>query len=276
MTYLMTHSVGDAAIFTLGMGMAFAVALGSHRAGFLDSGGAAATFILGTIVFGVGRLTFTVPILTFFVLSSLLSAAGGRSKKQVASVAAKGGRRDVWQVLANGGIPGVMLLAWYFYDLDLFYLLFIGALAAVTADTWGTEIGMLSRPYPRSILTLRRVPAGTSGGVSALGLAGSALGAVVLVLVAAASRPAATFGMREFLIVALSGFAGALADSVFGAALQAQYRCPICDKMTEKKNHCRGERTQFVRGYRWIDNDVVNLLCALSGTAVTFLGLFLL
>ena len=53
--YLLTHSQADAAIFTLGVAMAAAVALLSFRLKFLSASGSAATFILGTIVFGIGR-----------------------------------------------------------------------------------------------------------------------------------------------------------------------------------------------------------------------------
>ena len=53
----------------------------------------------------------------------------------------------------------------------------LGALAASAADTWATEIGSLATRPPRSILTLRPVPAGTSGGVNLLGMLAMVAGA---------------------------------------------------------------------------------------------------
>jgi len=275
LTYVHAHSAHDARIFTLGMVLALAVALGSYRIAFLDAGGAAFTFILGTLIFGVGRIGFTLPILAFYLLSSLLSLSGRRAKKRAFSLIEKGGRRDIWQVLANGGVPGLLLLLWYFNPGELFFLLYLGAVAAVTADTWGTEIGLLSRPDPRSILSLRRVPPGTSGGISLLGLAGSLLGSFVLISVGALVSPHAV-GPHLFVLMVFAGFAAGLADSLFGATIQAQFRCPVCAKMTEKTTHCQGARSTFVRGVRWINNDVVNFFCALCGTLFVYAGLVFL
>ena len=56
----------------------------------------------------------------------------------------------------------------------------LGTLAAATADTWATEVGTLAGGTPRSIRTLRPVPAGTSGGVSVVGTLASVLGALLL------------------------------------------------------------------------------------------------
>jgi uncharacterized membrane protein len=71
--------------------------------------------------------------------------------------------------------------------------------------------------------------------------------------------------------VTAAGFLAALADSVLGATLQAQYRCPVCGKNTERKNHCRGAAADRISGLRWISNDVVNLLCSAAGAAAVWL-----
>jgi len=263
----------------LGMFLAAIVAFVSYRAKVLDAGGAAATFLLGTVVFGVGRFAFSVPILAFFVLSSALSKFGHKSKKQVADIFEKSSRRDLWQVLANGGVAGAILIFWHFFPVHLWYLLFIGSLAAVTADTWGTEIGILSKSVPRSILNFKRVPIGSSGGVTLLGTIGAATGALVLVTLGWLSGPHAspkTFGVGEFFIVLVAGLAASLVDSFLGATVQAQYRCPRCAKITEKTVHCENMETELQRGYRWINNDVVNLACAFSGVLFVWAGTYIL
>ncbi|HQI50373.1 MAG TPA: DUF92 domain-containing protein, partial [bacterium] len=139
--YLLTHSQADAAVFTLGVFMAAVVALLSYRFRFLSTSGATATFLLGTVVFGIGRWPFTVPILTFFILSSLLSKLGGERKKRLSGMIEKGGARDAWQVIANGGLGGLLLVCGYIWPHPVWFLLFAASLAAATADTWGTEIG---------------------------------------------------------------------------------------------------------------------------------------
>ena len=279
MHYMLHHPVADAAVFTLGMFLALVVAFVSYRARFLDAGGAAATFLLGTVVFGVGRWTFSAPILTFFLLSSLLSKLGRKRKKRVIGIFEKSGCRDLWQVLANGGVAGVILLLWNYFPDNFWYVLFLGSLASVTADTWGTEIGILSNYIPRSIVNFNKVPIGTSGGITLLGSAGAFMGSLVLVSVGWIFSPNSsprTIGANEFVIVLFAGLFASLVDSVLGATVQAQYRCPSCGKITEKIRHCDDEPTQLQRGYRWINNDVVNAFCALSGVLFVWVGVYLL
>ena len=272
--YLLTHTRGDAAIFSLGVGMAVVVALLSYRLKFLSSSGAAATFILGTIVFGIGRWPYTLPILTFFILSSLLSKLGKRRKQKLAGMIEKGGARDAWQVIANGGPGGLLLILGYIWPHPIWFLLYAASLAAATADTWGTEIGTLSRNDPRSIVTFKPVPVGTSGGISVIGTLGSALGSLVLAgvswLVTPQNSPAVV-GLREFMLIFAAGIAASLFDSLLGATLQARFRCPVCSKVTEKSHHCRGVKTEIVGGLAWLNNDRVNMAAAAFAVLLVFL-----
>ena len=57
------------------------VAAGSYALRFLALSGAIATLLLGVIVFGIGGWQWAIPIVTFFLLSSLLSKHG-RSRKE--------------------------------------------------------------------------------------------------------------------------------------------------------------------------------------------------
>ena len=49
-------------------------------------------------------------ILTFFILSSLLSRLGRSAKARYDLIFEKGSRRDHAQVLANGGIAGALMV----------------------------------------------------------------------------------------------------------------------------------------------------------------------
>ncbi len=276
--YLLTASTYDAFYFTLGVALAFLIAVFSYKLRLLTVSGMVGTFLLGVLVFGVGRWSFGVPILVFFFLSSLLSRIGRVRKKKMETIFEKTGCRDLWQVYANGGLPGILVLIWYFYPHSLVYLLFIAALAAVTADTWATELGILSRKNPRSILTFKEVPAGTSGGVTLLGFAGAMTGALILGITGYAFSPHAVSGKFSgwsVLIVVVAGFFASVADSILGMTVQAQYQCPVCSKTTERKIHCQTTRTQFIRGVRWINNDVVNFAAACSGALLAIFGWYI-
>lgn len=279
--YMLTESPEHTMRFVVGMGLAAVMAVVSFRLRFLNGGGSVALFLLGTLVFGAGGWVFAVPILAFFLVSSVLSKMGKKRKDKLETVFEKGSRRDVGQVLANGGIAGLMLIFWYFTQNNFFYVLYIAALAAVTADTWATEIGVMARGNPRSILTFKPVAMGASGGVSALGTAGALLGSLLLVVIGWLCSPHASpraFGVRESIIVLFAGLIASLVDSLLGATVQAQFQCPACGKITEKRVHCSDRRTAFVQGFLWINNDVVNGLCAVAGVLLVLLvdalGLF--
>ena len=77
-----------------------------------------------------------------------------------------------------------------------------------------------------------------------------------------------------FLLVAMvGGIVGCTIDSVFGATIQGMWRCQVCGKQTEKKNHC-GEKSTYLRGNQFFDNHMVNLVSCLMGAFVA-IGLFL-
>jgi uncharacterized protein (TIGR00297 family) len=246
------------------------VAVGSYVARFLTRSGAIATFLLAVIIYNAGGWQWAIPIVTFFVLSSLLSKYGRSRKRAFDQLFEKSSTRDWGQVVANGGVAGLVAILSGLFPLYDFYPLYLGALAAVTADTWGTEIGVLTRGKTIFILSFNSVEPGTSGGISEFGTVGGAIGAAVVAL---SGYPWYT-ELRTTLIVVAGGVAGSLVDSLLGATVQAQFRCEVCGKITERKMHCE-HTTELHRGMRWIGNDVVNGVCSLVGAIVAW-GLLLL
>ena len=256
-------------------GIAAAVVAGAgYRRGALGGGGAGAAVLVGAAVVGGGGWWWGALMVAFFATSSALpKAVGRRGAGAAAAVAARGNRRDAVQVLANGGLPTLLATLGPVLDRPLAFAAYAGALAAVAADTWATEIGVASGTPPRSVVTGRIVPPGTSGGVTALGTAGSVLGSLAIGALAAlgvaAGWVAAPVGAGAVLaVVAGAGAAGALADSLLGATVQAAYVCPRCGAPTERRVHGCGTPTRLIRGYPAVTNDVVNLACAATGAVV--------
>lgn len=265
--FLLSRNQAERLQFFLGMLLGGGFAFVSCRVKFLTVSGAFTTFLLATVIFGFGGLKWTVPILTFFILSSVLSKTGKTVKARYNLVFEKGNRRDHAQVFANGGVAGLLMILHVLGPVPEFYLAYLGALAAATADTWATEIGVQIGQTPRLISTWKKVPPGSSGGVTAGGLLGSALGALVLALSGMFFLPnnVMTHAAVVILIITISGMAASLMDSLLGATLQVQYRCPACAGITERQVHCNNQNTVAISGHEWINNDVVNFFSTISG-----------
>lgn len=257
----------------LGFAFALFISVLAYQLRSLDLSGAISATLLGTIIFGVGGWQWAVILLIFFITSSALSKAFKKSKKGLDEKFSKGGRRDWAQVFGNGGLAGLLALLHGFYPQNnLIWILFAASLAAVNADTWATEIGVLSPSLPRNILNLRKkVEKGTSGGVSLVGSLGSLLGALVIALPAAFLFPYGDDQIQFILLITLAGFSGGIFDSLLGATIQAIYYCPTCEKETEKTPfHVCGTRTEKLRGYSWLNNDIVNFGCSLFAVLIVF------
>lgn len=253
--------------------LSLAVSLLSYYARFLNAGGAAAAFILGTIVFGLGGWTWAAPILVFFLTSSILSRLGKNRKQQYDLVFEKSSTRDVGQVIANGGVAGIIIILSFYYPNQNWYFVFLGVLAAVTSDTWATEIGVWFTATPRNILNFKKVEAGTSGGVTLAGTTGGALGALCIAVSGyAVNRDLFLKSSLEFSFfwIILAGLIGSTVDSILGATFQSQYLCERCKKVTERKLHCDA-RSTLIRGWEFFHNDRVNLICGLSGGLALYL-----
>jgi len=252
---LLTASAAQVAQIAIGMFFALLVVVLSYKARFLSFSGSVMTFVLAIAVFGLGGWAFTVPMLTFFFLSSLLSKVGKKTKQKFKNTFEKSGVRDYAQVLANGGIPGVLVILHYFWPSEIFYYLYLLSLAVATADTWSTELGVLSPGKPRLITTFKKVEPGISGAISIFGTLGGLLGSFLILL---SGLLFVSMSATLFLILWGFAFLGDLLDSLIGATLQGQYRCNVCEKYTEKKRHC-GTTTSLIQGFKLIDNDTVNL-----------------
>lgn len=251
---------------------AAAIAILAYRRRALTLDGAIAAAGVGGVVLWRGGLPAAAALNVFFATSSVLSRLGERRKARGGALAqAKGARRDAWQVLANGGIAaGVLARGGRLADAA-----FVGALAAAAADTWATEIGLLSRHAPRLITTGREVAPGTSGAVTALGLLAATAGALTVgatwSLVARAGTDARA-PLPSVVVAGVAGVAGSLADSLLGATLQASYWCATCEVRTESARHGRCGRIGRLRtGQPWMTNDTVNALAAACGAATAAL-----
>jgi uncharacterized protein (TIGR00297 family) len=257
----------------LGFFLASLIAYLAYRAHSLNKSGAVAATVTGTIIFGVGGLDWAILLLTFFITSSALSRAFKKRKQGLDEKFSKGHERDAGQVFGNGGIATAFAAIHFFFPNELWtWIGFAAALAAVNADTWATELGVLNPHPPRMITDLRKVvEKGTSGGISLIGTLAALAGSALIGILAAFLNPT-TDSVSTSIIVTLAGLAGALFDSFLGATVQAMYYCPTDKKETEKHPvHTCGTSTVHIRGWKWLNNDWVNFSCGAFGVVTAFI-----
>lgn len=206
-------------------------------------------------------------LIGFFLAGTLLSQyKADRKSARTMSIVEKGGNRDAWQVLANGGVFSGTAIMSIIHPSPVWMVLGAGAIGASAADTWATEIGVLSNATPRSIITGQPVTTGQSGGVTIAGTAAGAFGAVAMALIALVVG----WGNSAAIGAIVGGIGGCTLDSILGGTLQTRRWCDRCNTITERLVHDCGTTTGVAGGLTWMDNDAVN---AVSSAFGAFLGL---
>jgi len=249
----------------IGFAVSSAIAALAHRRGALSSSGAFAATAVGAVIFVGGGGWWFAALGAFFVTSTLLGRVGSAYKARTKREFSKDDTRDAWQVLANGGVAAVAALLMLVAPDARWLYAFVGALATANGDTWATELGILAPGDPRSLVTGKRVPRGTSGAVSALGLTATLAGAFLVALVAS---PASGRPLRVLFVGTVAGVAGALVDSLAGATVQEQFWCAGCARECESSRHSCGAIAERRRGIAGFGNDMVNLVATLAGALV--------
>jgi len=239
-------------------------------------GGAAAGFLVGATIIILAGWTAWFCMGVFVVTSTVASRFGSDRKSHLPLIQDKGDQRDAFQVLANGGAALLAAVGWALFGAFPWLVALAAAFAEANADTWSSELGVLSRRKPVSILTRRQIMPGMSGGVTAYGFAVAAGGSLtVAVVYVAGSLIFRSGGSITALLIAagiitLAGWAGSVVDSLLGATLQPLYLRPRTGDLTERRQSAGG-RNARVRGVPFITNDVVNFLStALAAVAAAF------
>ncbi|MGB1845711.1 MAG: DUF92 domain-containing protein, partial [Candidatus Poseidoniaceae archaeon] len=116
----------------------------STRAHVLDKSGLVAAVVLAAVVGGLGHWTWLLLLLSF------LASSHYATKHRFEEKAAKGmsesgdGSRGWTNVVANGGMPGLVVLVAFAFDAHASGLwVFAAAVAVATSDTWASEFGCL-------------------------------------------------------------------------------------------------------------------------------------
>jgi len=224
----------------VGISIAFGLVVWLARAA---TGYAAATGALITACLYLrtpGWRTAILPLIVMLVLTLAATRIGRARKEQLGTAEAKRGR-NASQVVANLGVAALAAIpvtaAQLFTPSAQTGVASLAAIAAAlaeaAADTLSSELGQVFGGEPRLLTTLKRVPAGTDGGIT---FTGTAIGCIGAAIVAAVSMLTFQLNLRTGAVILGCAILGLFADSFFGAAFER-------------------------RG--WLNNDAVNFLSTL-------------
>lgn len=223
--------------------LCFAFLLGylAYRMRIADISAMLSATLLGVVIIISTDIKWYVILLAFFLLGGLFTRYKYDFKKSRGIAESKGGVRGYKNVFSNSMAALVLAVAYKVFPSHSMLLLpaYLGSIATATGDTLASEIGETWKGEPRMITTLKKVRAGTDGGVTVLGefaaFAGS--GAIALLSLMFIKND-----LSLAFIVLAGGFIGTNIDSVLGATLQQ-------------------------KGY--LSNNGVNLFATISGAIIT-------
>jgi uncharacterized protein (TIGR00297 family) len=228
----------------LGLAINVAIAALAYALKSIDVAGALSAVVIGTLITAGLGLSGLAVMIAFFVVGTAVTKLGYRVKAQRGIAQEKGGARGWRNAWANGGVPAALALLAGFSAPDdryLFALAYAAAVATAGADTCSSEVGKAYGRRTFLITTLRPVPPGTEGAISAEGTLAGLAGAIVIAAVGAAGG---LYGPGAAALVAIAGLLGSLAESVLGT-------------VAEKRG--------------WLDNDLLNAVNTAIGAALVVL-----
>lgn len=183
----------------------------------LDEKGIALACVFGVLIFFLGQnygALFLADLLVFLAISAVVTQVGKGRKEGIGMYEHARGWKNV---LSNGLVPLIVAAA-YFVNYSagtlpraFIAIVYIASVAAVTADKFSSEIGVLDGE-PVMLATFKRVKKGMSGGITALGLCASLLGSFII----SASALYLSHALGLLAILTLCGFAGSIVDSLLG------------------------------------------------------------
>lgn len=267
----------------VGLLLSGAIALASLRLRLLTVAGCLGAAVVGTLAFATGGWPLWLLLMWFFGSSNIASRFMARrdERRGAPAVPKESKPRRLRQVLANS-VPFLACAVIYAVSgASWFLIVAAGALAASTADTWASEVGVHSKRSPVNIVTREPMERGLSGGVSPLGLGATVVGSAISALLAMFLFRAFGFDVptdfTAFLFVTVCGVVGSVVDSMLGALVQAKYRVPgvngVEGRVVDSSPQRGAAGYTLASGYAWVTNDAVNLM---SGIAVVALGLLVI
>ncbi|MFT8704378.1 DUF92 domain-containing protein [Bifidobacterium aquikefiricola] len=237
---------------TLYLLVALAILIYAFRKSAITADGIVAAELTAATLYAFSSIWVAGSLLLFFVAGSMVSKISNSRKRKGESRQADTGARNWKQVLCNSLPACVALWVSHFsQNTNTAALICFSVFAAACADTFSSEIGMLSSGKVLNLINLKSVPNGTSGGVTLLGVAAGIVGSALLAIPSAGQ-----YGIRGFFFVLVLGFFGTLIDSALGSTIQQRF----ADSRGELMDAPAYPRQRATVGIAYASNNAVNML----------------
>ena len=188
----------------------------SEKYRVLDRLGVYAAAALGLVVGGLGHWTWLVILLGFLGTSHKATKWRFDEKTAKGLSESSDGHRSWGNVVANGGLPGlVAIISWLLGDHENGLWIFAASVAVAASDTFASEIGCLDERV-RMITTMKKCEPGLNGGFSPNGQMAAFVGSSIIAVLAFLSDQ----NFELAILVAVIGWLGCQVDSFLGALLE--------------------------------------------------------
>ena len=246
-------------------------------------------FVIGFIL-TLSNYSFITCMIVFFLTSSKATKFRFKIKTKLEYGYVENSKRSWVQVICNGGVPFQFALLYMLekgiakdnpinfvhdYYGSWFATGVLGSIATSNGDTWASELGSILHSKPPMLITnFRRVPTGTNGGVSFIGILMSAIGGLLigftyyLTIISCNNQDLLAMSPPQWPIIIvglIAGFIGSLIDSLLGATLQYSG----FDKKKGIIVQNPGANIKWVSGLNILDNHSVNLLSTIIMGLIT-------
>ncbi|MGE4211830.1 MAG: TIGR00297 family protein [Candidatus Methanomethylophilaceae archaeon] len=199
--------------------LSLALSLAALKVGMLTPDGTAAAAAVLLVIGLMGGLDWLMMLVIFAAIGFAATRFAFKEKKRDGLQEGKHGERTWKNIVGVALAPALVAIVDFAttgHD-SIFIVAYIGSVAVAASDTVASEIGVRDKRV-WLVTTLKRVEAGTNGGVSILGLSVSLVAAAVVSLIGWT----VLFRDLSWLIVLpmVAGMAGNLLDSFFGATIE--------------------------------------------------------
>lgn len=223
-------------------------------------------FLIFVLSYFGGIKSFIALMLVFCVIIVIEKISHTKTDSIFKNINKEYGARNERQLIANCLFAVIAVIVYGITKNEIFIVVFFAAIAETVGDSAASDIGVLSKGDPIDICTFKKISKGISGGISILGSMTSLLVCIYSGLIYLCIYK---IDWYCFFVISISSLFGIVLDSILGSKIQVQYKCVVCEKITEKECHCQNP-TIPVKGYKFFDNTRINLVCNMFSCGMAY------